>query len=194
MEIENPAVGSLSIFLVLLFQPHNPKTLCKLRRTWYKIAKIDRIKSAHLQPDRHFLASHVQHAPGTPITTYTSDSDADIPFPPDAAVLSFSRSGSGWLTMDASWPTFSSVDCWLIYEQRIWKLETRFDKCNFMGRKSVNSLIRWLHAQYINRYADAYWRKQIDSDGDRRCLFQIPDINIHLLINKSINLSIYQQK
>ena len=135
MEIENPAVGSLSIFLVLLFQPHNPKTLCKLRRTWYKIAKIDRIKSAHLQPDRHFLASHVQHAPGMPITTYTSDSDADIPFPPDAAVLSFSRSGSGWLTMDASWPTFSSVDCWLIYEQRIWKLETRFDKCKFMGRK-----------------------------------------------------------
>ena len=42
-----------------------PKTLYKIRRTWYKISKIARIKSAHLQPDHHFIASHTQHPPPT---------------------------------------------------------------------------------------------------------------------------------
>ena len=86
MEIENPAVGFFPDFLVLLSQPHKPKIMYKLRRTWYKTAKIARIKSAHLQPDHHFLARHVRHYPDMPDNAYTSDSGTDTPFLPDTAV------------------------------------------------------------------------------------------------------------
>ena len=88
------AVGFL-FFLVLLSQPHNPKALYKLRRTWYKMAKINRIKSVHLQPDHHFFAIHIRHPPNTSNTANTYDSDTDTPFLSDAAVPSFSGSGVG---------------------------------------------------------------------------------------------------
>ena len=77
-------------YLVLLSQSHNPKTLYKFRRAWYKMAKIAQIKSSHLQPDHHFLVSHVQHSLNMPDTADTSGFDT---------VLSFSTSGIGWLTM-----------------------------------------------------------------------------------------------
>ena len=108
------------VFLVLLSHPHNSKTLYKLSRIWYKMAEIVQIKSAHLQPDHHLLASHVLHAPLMPDTADTSDSDTDTPFLPDTAVSSFSDSGIGWSTTDASRPALSSVDFWLISEQRRW--------------------------------------------------------------------------
>ena len=114
------------IVLVILSQPHNPKTLYKLRRTWYKMDKIARIKSAHLQPDHHFLTRHVWHSPDTPDTTDTSDSDTYTPFLPDTVVSSFSGSGIGWLTIDAYRPAMSSIDFWLISEWRSWETETRF--------------------------------------------------------------------
>ena len=187
MEIEKPAVGFFSTFLVLLSQPHNPKTMYKLRRTWYKMAKIAQIKSAHLQPDHHFIESHVWHSSNTPNNTDTSYYDTDIPLLPDAYVSSFRGSGIGWLTMDASRPTLSSIDCWLISERKIWDTETRFIRRALMGEISVNFLIRWLSDQSINRDAGANRWPQIDGDGERWCLFQIPDINIQLSIDRSIN-------
>ena len=59
-----------------------------------------------------------------------------------------------------------------------------------MGEISVNFLICLLPDQSINRDADAYRRTQIDGGGDRGCLFQIPDINIDLSIDQSIDLYI----
>ena len=162
------------------------------------MAKIARIKSAHLQPDHHFLASHVWHTPNMPNTSDTSDSDTDPPFLPDAYVSSFSGSGIGWLTTDVSQPTLSSIDCWLISERRICETETHFDGRKFMGERSVNFLICWIHDQSINGDTEAYRRTQIHGDGDGWCLFQISDINIHLSIDRSIDLmiylSIYQRK
>ena len=58
-----------------------------------------------------------------------------------------------------------------------------------MGERSVNFLIRWLPYQSINGDAGANQWKQIDVDGDMWCLFKIPDINIHLSIDWSINQS-----
>ena len=46
---------------------------------------------------------------------------------------------------------------------------------------------------YQRRSGDYYWRTQIDGDGDGPCIFQISYINIHLLIDRSIGRSIYQQ-
>ena len=154
------------------------------------MARIAQIKSARLQPDHHLFVSHIRHSPDTPYNLDTSDSDTDTPFLPYTAVSSFSCSGISWLTTDASRPTFSSVDCWLISEWRIWDIDTCFKIRALMGERGVNFLIRWLPEQYINRDADAYWRPQIDGDRDRWCLFQILDINIHLLIDRSIYLSI----
>ena len=57
------------------------------------MAKIAQIKSAHLQPDHHFLERHVCHSPDTPDTSKTSDSYTDTLFLPDASVSSFSDSG-----------------------------------------------------------------------------------------------------
>ena len=64
----------------------------------------------------------------------------------------------------------------------------RFDRSSFMGDISVKSLIRWLPDRSINENMDAYRRTQIDGGGDKWYLFQIPDFNIHLSINQSINV------
>ena len=194
MEIENLAVRFIFIFLVLFSQPHDLKTLYKLRITWYKIDKIAGIKSTHLQPDHHFLASHVLHAPNTHDSADNSDSDNDNPSLPDAAVSSFSGSGVGWLTTDASRRTLSYVGFWLIYERRIWETETDFDGRSLMVEISVNFIIRWLPDRYINGYVYTYRWEKNDGDGDMWCLFQIPDINIHLSIDQLINRSIFQRK
>ena len=93
MDIEKAVVGFFLAFLVLLSQSHNPKTLYKLRRTWYKMAKIARIKSVPLQPDHHFLVGHFRHAPKIPDTADTSDFDTDTPLFPDTYVPSFSGIG-----------------------------------------------------------------------------------------------------
>ena len=151
------------------------------------MAKIARIKSARLQPDHHFLANHVQHSPDTPDTANTSDYVTDTPFLLDTALSSFSGSGIGWLTTDASQPTLSSVDCWLVSERRSWETETHFDGREFMGEISVKLFIRWLPYRSINGDTGANWWTQIGSDGDRWCLFKISDINIHLSIDLSIN-------
>ena len=150
------------------------------------MAKTAWIKSTHLQPDHHFLASHVRHAPKTPGPTNTSDSDTYTPFLSDADVSSFSGSGIGWLTTDASRLTLSYVDYWLISEWGSWERDIGFDRRALIGEISANFLIRWLPGWSINGDVDAYRQTQIYSDGGRLCLFKIPDINIHL--------SIYQRK
>ena len=115
-----------SVFLVLLSQPRNPKTLYKLRRTWYQMSKIAWIKSANLQPYHHFLASYARHSPNMPNTDDTSNSDTDAPFLLDADVSSFSGSGVGRLTTESSQPTLLSIDFWFISERIIWETETHF--------------------------------------------------------------------
>ena len=186
MDIGKPATCFFDFFGTFS-QPHNSKPLYKLRRTWYRMARIAQIKFAHLQLDHHFLASHVRHSPNMTDTTDTSESETDTPFLTEAAVSSFSGSGIGWLTTDASRPIFSFVGCWFIYERRRWETETSFDGRALMGERNVNFLIRLLPDRYINGDADAYWRTQIDGDGYRWCLFQIPDLNFHLSIDWSIN-------
>ena len=152
------------------------------------MVKIAQIKSAHLQPDHHFLVSHFGHSPNTPNTDDTSDSDTDTPLLPNACASSFSRSDIGWLTTDTSWPTLSSVDFWLVSVQRIWEKETRFNGRAYMSERSVKLIICWLTDQSINLDEGANRWTQINSDRYRCCLFQIPDINIQLLINRYINV------
>ena len=153
------------------------------------MAKISQNKSAHLQQDHHFLVKHVRHSPYTPDTANTSDSDTVTQFPSDSAVLLFSGSGIGWLTMDKSRLILSSVDLWFIYERRRWEMDMYFDRRALMGKRSVHFLIRGLPDRSIKGDADAHQWTKIGGDGDRWCLFQIPDINIHLSTDQYINRS-----
>ena len=81
---------------------------------------------------------------------------------------------------------------WFISE---WTDERRFDGRALTGERIFKLLIRWLLDRYINRYADTPTdgHKYL-GDGDGSCLFQIRDINIHLLMDRSINWSINGQK
>ena len=101
--------------------------------------------------------------------------------------------GSGNFTTDTFHPTLRSVDYLIGFwteqpEDRDAFRRTRIDgwkKCQLTHR-----LVSW--PIYQQRREDAYLRTQIDGDGDGSCLFQIPYINIHLLIDRSIYWSIYQ--
>ena len=158
--------------LALLSQHHKPKQIVEITYNPIQNNKIARIKSAHLQPDQLFLASHVRHAPNMPETFDTSDSDTNNPSTPDADVSSFTSSGIGWLTTDASQLTLSSVDHLLLYEWRSWYTDTRFDGSALMGERSVKFFISWLPDWSINRDTDIYWQAKIDGNGDRWCLFK----------------------
>ena len=164
MDIEKLVVGFFRFFWYFCPILITHKTLYKLRRTWNKIAKVAWIKSSHLQPDHHLLLSHVWNAPDMPNTSDTSDSDTNTLFPPDADVSPFGGSGIGWLKTDASQPTLSSVNCWLISELISWETDTRFYRHALMGERSVKFFIRLLPGRSINGDAYAYQQTQIDGD------------------------------
>ena len=95
MDIEKPEVEFFRFFWYFCPTLINPKTLYKLRRTWYKMAKKAQIKSAHLQPDHQFFESHILLSPNTYDNSDTSESEIDIPFLPDTSISSFNSNGIG---------------------------------------------------------------------------------------------------
>ena len=130
-----------------------------------------------------------------PNASDTSDSDPDAPLPPNTDVYSYSGSGTSWFDIEHI-PTNVAI-CWLpgwFLNIEAGRRRRVLADTHWQVKEVVNFLIHWLPDQYINGNAET----PIDghkSTGGRYglCLFQIRDINMHLLIYQSINWSINWQ-
>ena len=156
-------------FFVLVSQPHNPKTLYKLRRTWFKMSKIARIKSAHFQPYHHSLEiQHAQHWQHFWLWHWHPISSGHI-----CIVIKRQR---GWLIDNGRIPTDIFI-CWLLIDFWIEKLGdgNAFQWTHIDGWKKcqlTHPLITWpiyqRRCRSLSTDTNRQWRGQVVSISNTR--------------------------